>query len=202
MKKKGSPRRLNLIGQTFNEWTVLEKGDLGSNGAVYWKCRCSCGKVKLCQAGMLRNGGTKSCGHDRAIHGHSFTPTGRAWYGMRQRCYNPNDKNYPSYGGRGIKVCSRWLESLQNFVADMGIAPADLSLDRIDVDGDYEPSNCRWATRSEQQRNRRNNPKVDYKGETVTVIELADRAGIRLRTLRWRLANGWSIERAVETPTL
>lgn len=202
MARYKKPRRLDLTGQTFGEWTVLGKGDIAQNGAIYWKCRCSCGTEKLCQAGSLRNGSSVSCGHDRARHGHSFTPTGRAWYGMRQRCYNPSDKNYPSYGGRGIVVCKRWLESLENFLDDMGLAPKDLSLDRIDVNGNYEPGNCRWATRSEQQRNRRNNPKVDYKGETVTVIELAERVGLSLRVLRYRLNNGWDVQTAVETPTL
>lgn len=198
--KKGKPRRLNLVGQIFGEWTVLEKGDIGPNGAIYWKCKCSCGTERFCQASSLRNGASVSCGHDRARHGHSFTPTGRAWYGMRQRCYNPNDKNYLSYGGRGIVVCERWLESLENFVADMGIAPPGLSIDRINVNGNYEPSNCRWATRSEQQRNRTNNPRVDYKGESVTLIEIAERVGLPLRVLRYRLANGWTVNRAIETP--
>lgn len=202
MKPKKS-RRLDLTGQKFGEWIVLEKGDVGPNGAIYWKCKCSCGTEKLVQAGGLRNGHSISCGHDRTIHGYSLTPTGAAWYGMRQRCYNHDDKNYPSYGGRGIKVCERWLERFENFLADMGPSPGKgMSIDRIDVHGNYEPKNCRWATRSEQQRNRRNNPKVDYKGESITLIAVAERVGLPLRTLRWRLANGWEINRAIETPAI
>jgi hypothetical protein len=119
---------------------------------------------------------------------------------MRQRCGNPNDKNYPSYGGRGIKVCERWLESLENFVADMGYAPKGLTLDRIDVDGNYEPSNCRWASRRTQQRNRRNNPKVEYKGQMVNIVDLAEMHGLTNRTLRYRLSNGWDLETALSTP--
>lgn len=196
------PRRLDLTGQTFGQWTVLERADVNSRGAIYWRCRCSCGAEKSCQAGSLRNGTSISCGHDMARHGFSLTPTGRAWYGMRQRCNNPNDKDYSKYGGRGIKVCARWLERIENFIEDMGPAPKGKSIDRIDVHGNYEPSNCRWATRSQQQRNRTNNPRVVYRGESVTEIEIAERVGLPLRVLRWRLANNWDVNRAIETPLL
>ncbi len=201
MPRKGKQRRLDLTGQTFSNWTVLKKGDIGLNGAIYWICRCKCGTEKSVQAGSLRGGKSTGCGCVSWIrHGQSFTPTGRAWYGMRQRCGNPNDKNYPSYGGRGIKVCERWLESLENFVADMGYAPKGLTLDRIDVDGNYEPSNCRWASRRTQQRNRRNNPKVEYKGQMVNIVDLAEMHGLTNRTLRYRLSNGWDLETALSTP--
>lgn len=193
-------RRLDLTGQKFSFWTVLEKGDVGPYGAVYWKCRCECGAVKEVLAGLLRSGSSRSCGCNRARHGYSQTPTGAAWYGMRQRCYNPNDKNYSSYGGRGIEVCKRWQESFENFFADMGEAPKGLTLDRIEVDGNYEPGNCRWATRQTQQRNRRNNPRVNHEGKSVTLVELAERYGITLRALRFRLANNWDLNRALETP--
>jgi hypothetical protein len=97
----------------------------------------------------------------RVKHGHGYrTPTYNSWDGMKQRCLNPRNPNYPSYGGRGITVCERWV-SFENFLADMGERPAGLSLDRVDNDGGYEPGNCRWATRSEQQRNRRRSAYFD-----------------------------------------
>lgn len=201
MKPK-KPRRLDLTGQKFGEWTVLEKGDIGQNGAIYWKCRCSCGTELSVQAGGLRNGHSESCGHDRTIHGYSLTPTGAAWYGLKQRCNNPKDKNYMSYGGRGIKVCERWLERFENFLEDMGPSPGKgMSIDRIDVHGNYEPNNCRWATRSEQQRNRRNNPRAEYEGKLVTLVELSERFKISYRALKYRLDNGWEINEALKTPS-
>ena len=120
---------------------------------------------------------------------------------MLTRCTNVNDEHYELWGGRGIKVCDRWRTSFKNFYADMGDRPEGLSLDRIDNDGDYEPSNCRWATQKQQQNNRRNNTSLAFNGLTATMSDWADRLGISKVTLCARLTRyGWSVERALSTP--
>ena len=134
-------------------------------------------------------------------HGLSRTPEYRAWQMMRLRCTNPKNAAWPNYGGRGITVCDRWLNSVAAFVADMGLKPSPHhELDRIDNDRGYEPSNCRWATRSENDRNRRSTVWVDYQGERVRLIELLERHGIPGDTYAKRIGLGWSMKRALTTP--
>jgi hypothetical protein len=118
---------------------------------------------------------------------------------MIQRCRNPNNLKYADYGGRGISVCARW-RSFENFLADMGERPEGAELDRIDVNGDYEPSNCRWATRAEQNRNRRDTNWVRYGGELVCATELAARLGVATSTLRQRVRYNWPEERLGDPP--
>ena len=119
---------------------------------------------------------------------------------MIRRCENPKAKNFPRYGGRGITVCERWRTSFEAFLSDMGSRPEGKTLDRIDNEGNYEPSNCRWATASEQQRNMRSNQWVEFNGERMIVTDWARRLGISHGTLRHRLARGWSVELAFTTP--
>jgi hypothetical protein len=123
------------------------------------------------------------------------------WCGMKNRCYNRNEPTYPYYGGRGITVCEDWRLSFAFFWADMGPRPSPRhSLDRIDNDGPYSPDNCRWATRSEQSGNRRNNITLTHNGETTFAKEWARRVGLSYETLLHRLDRGWSAERALTTP--
>lgn len=130
-------------------------------------------------------------------HGMWKTAEWRSWSGMRQRC-RPGDKDYANYGGRGIVVCDRWTESFENFYADMGPKPSPRhSLDRIDVNGHYEPGNCRWATASEQALNRRTSVMVEFRGEALPLKEWAQRTGIEYNLLSQRLSRGWSIEKAL-----
>lgn len=119
-----------------------------------------------------------------------------SWRAMMTRCYYKSSHKYPSYGGRGISVCQRW-HVYENFLADMGERPLNLTLDRRDNNGNYEPGNCRWATQIVQNRNRRDNRKIQFAGENISQTEWAERTGIPLGTIRHRLKKGWSIERAL-----
>lgn len=129
------------------------------------------------------------------------TPGFYTWASMLRRCTYSWDQAYPSYGGRGIKVCDRWRKSFYSFIEDMGEKPAGMTLDRIDNNGNYEPGNCRWATAKTQTRNRRNTRRLTYGGETRSLTEWAETKGISIATIRSRLRWGWSDEAALSTPT-
>lgn len=126
----------------------------------------------------------------------SMSPEYRVWWAMRNRCSNPKVSNWKRYGGRGIKVCERWAESFESFVADMGVRPsADHSIDRIDNDGDYTPSNCRWVDRATQMNNRETSVKIEVNGEIRTKSEWAKHLGLSRCSIENRLRRGWSTER-------
>ena len=150
---------ISEIGKVFGELTVLRKVASCKAGHANYECLCSCGNTKVIGASNLRTGNTKSCGCQKTkntkTHGMKKSTTYNSWRSMIQRCANPNDTNYRHYGGRGIKVCEAWAKSFESFYADMGDRPYLRTLDRIEVNGHYEKSNCRWATLSEQARNKR-----------------------------------------------
>lgn len=195
-------------GQVFGRWTVIRKDD---NMYLYWVCKCSCGKVKSVYGPSLNKGKSKSCGCLMAelvsgrtkTHGYS---KGRREYnifkGMVNRCYDERYYQFDRYGGRGIIVCDRWRYSFQNFINDMGDSPGkEYSLDRIDVNGNYEPSNCRWATWTQQQNNRSNNTLLTFNGRTLTQSQWEKETGICQKMISQRIRkHGWSVERALTQP--
>ena len=137
----------------------------------------------------------------RSIHGLSSTPEYRAWQTMRLRCLEPTNRAYPNYGGRGIRVCDRWLNSVEVFVADMGPKPSPAhELDRRDNNGHYEPGNCRWVLRKVNDRNRRSNRLLEFGGEAAPIAEWCERLKLRRDTVWKRLAGGWSVEEALTIP--
>lgn len=182
-----------MIGQVFGKWTVLQRHD-----ARRVLCRCNCGTEKPVRSDHLRNGFTKSCGC-RDTPAKSSSNEYQSWRAMVTRCTNPKAANYYRYGGRGIAICSRWLDSFENFLADMGRRPDLSSLDRIDNYGGYEPTNCRWATAAQQANNRRDNRLITVDGVTRTLQQWSDATGLA-GTLGVRLNNGWDVSDALRTP--
>lgn len=136
-----------------------------------------------------------------AIHRMNGTRTYRIWKGMKERCYKESRKDFASYGGRGIVMCDEWKNSFVNFLADMGEAPENMSIDRINGDGIYEKSNCRWATLEQQANNRRTCIYVTFNGETKTVAQWSRDIGIERKTLEYRIRVGWDVEKALTTPS-
>ena len=198
-RKIGSPYSLNLAGQKFGEWTVTEI----KIGNCYL-CRCSCGTEKVIQTQTIKRGASKSCGCKGKDwcrkHGMEKTSTYSIWSGVKQRCCNPESGLYKNYGGRGITMHPEWRDDFRAFLKDMGERPGDLTLDRINPNGNYEPKNCRWASRKEQARNKRKTIYLEYRGEKRPMAEWAEMMGIKRKILESRIRSGWDIARALETP--
>lgn len=204
MIKGLSSKFIDLTGQKFNRLTVVKyHGKIGAAKAIAWVCSCDCGKALIVSSASLKSGKQKSCGclrkEFKVVHGGYKLRAFRIWASMKQRCLNPEANGYSDYGGRGIKVCEAWLE-FANFLADMGEAPAGMSIDRIDVNGDYEPGNCRWVTGKTQGQNRRNNHILTAFGQSKSLAAFADEYKLEYNTLVRRVKQGWEIERALLEP--
>lgn len=203
-KASSGPRRIDWSGHRFGQVTMLKCVSV-KFGHVRWLMRCDCGKEFVGEVKRQR----KSCGclNTAAIvaasrrHGMAHTPTYRAWDAMKRRCHNPDHKSYPLYGGRGITVCERW-HRFDEFFADMGKVPEGMSIERIDNDGNYEPSNCKWATVAEQSRNRRTNVRVSVLGQMLCLSDAARIVGVCPSTISRRLEKGWSEHDAVFAPSV
>lgn len=190
-------KRLELTGQTFGQLTVQWFSHIGPGGS-YWNCKCECGTVKVVAANALTRGKTVSCGcHKRRLtrersitHNMSRHRAYASWKAMHQRCTHQQHPDYHRYGGRGVSIHPAW-HTFEGFWADMGPSwRVDLTLDRIDPDGNYEPDNCRWATRKQQSRNRRNNHVIDTPLGPMAIAEAADRFKLTPKVIAQRIATG------------
>jgi hypothetical protein len=203
--------RKNVIGHVFGRLTIVAE-DSPLYGMRRVVCECSCGGGKTAYLSNLKKGLTASCGclqrerasqsaSSRIKHGQYRTPEYRCWRGILQRCHNPRNKQFKDYGGRGIKMCYEWRNDFPSFLAHVGKRPSSShSLDRRDNNLAYEPGNVRWATHIEQHNNTRQNRIVDVDGSPHTLAEAIRLKGQRSNVVRQRIAIGWSVERALNTP--
>lgn len=204
----------SLIGERFGRLTVISTDSDVFNATTKWNCICDCGNSTQSLTHNLLRGSAKSCGclrRERASeysksqikHGGTKTRLYRIWHSMKCRCYYEGDKCYNAYGAKGIKVCIEWLESFavfRNWALANGYAE-NLTIDRIDVNGDYTPENCRWATNAEQANNRTDTVFLTYKGTTKPLTEWANEMGIDRGVLYARIKHyGWPVEKALLTP--
>jgi hypothetical protein len=202
-------KREIVPGDEFDFWVAVSWDEESSR----WLCQCVCGAEKLVIPASLLSHSSKSCGcrrkellrESRKKHGHcsrsGASATYRSWRAMIDRCYNEDRRTYARYGGRGIRVCERWRHSFQNFLDDIGERPSRRhTVNRIDNDGHYEPGNVRWSLPAEQSKNTSRNRTFEWKGETLTLTDLATRVGINQKTIIGRLNNGWPIADALTVP--
>jgi hypothetical protein len=205
-------KALELSGKRFGKLVAIKQhGERSSRGLIQWLCKCDCGNMTLAVGNKLSNNGVKSCGclkqesaHKLGLtlnktHGQSRTVEYKAWQNMITRCYNENSPNYVNYGGRGISVCGRWKNSFEKFLSDMGPKPKDsFSLERINNNRGYSPANCKWASRSEQNSNKRDIPLYEYKGKKYTCRQLCALTGVNPATFKYRIKQGNSIKAALK----
>lgn len=197
------PNTKDISGKRFGRLIALSishsKKTLNFRGTkLYWNCVCDCGNTAIIAAPNLYRGDTRSCGcyqKERAVssnttHGMSNSTEFDIWNSMKQRCTNPANRAFRDYGGRGIRVCSRWTASFAHFLEDVGPRPKGMQLERMNNEKGYEPGNVRWATRIEQARNKRNTILVSSDGLTLSLKEWSTRTGIRYGTLWSRLKHG------------
>jgi hypothetical protein len=208
----------DMIGKRFGRLVVIGDGDGKAIGIKKvrirptWILQCDCGTIKELTQASVKVGSAKSCGcyqkekqqvtarkNAKTTCYQQDHPLKSVWWSMHVRCYNKKNKRYHRYGGRGIKVCERW-NSFENFVADMPPRPEGFSIDRIDNDKDYEPGNCRWADSKTQGNNTSQTRFYEYKGERLSITQLAEKYALKAATLWIRLKSGWNIEEAIERP--
>lgn len=202
---------IDITGKRFGRLIAIRLDRIekrkGGGTTHFWLCQWDCGNITIVRKVMLLNGHTKSCGcyqRDRAkianiAHGLRYHPLYQIWLGIKKRCYNPNCQYYYCYGGRGITMCKEWKNNFKIFY-DWAIKNGykkNLSIDRINNNGDYEPSNCRWATDIEQARNSRHNRNITYNNEIHCVAEWAEILNISECKIRHRLNRGWNIEKTL-----
>jgi hypothetical protein len=196
------PKRIDLAGRKYGKLTVIEYSHT-KYGKCFWKCRCDCGKLSVVLGRYLKTGHTTSCGCQRGnrttIHGMSKARIYRIWRSMKTRTNPNNREKYPYYSGRGITRCKEWdqFEPFYDWAMENGYSD-NLSIDRIDVNGNYEPSNCRWATLKEQGRNKRNNHLIEIDNIKITASELTDITKIGKSCMAARVRRGYSGEKLLK----
>lgn len=189
----------NLAGKKFGRLTVIEKSEKRKN-KIIWICKCDCGEIVSVPGESLKSGNTKSCGcyksyviaNRNRTHNKTSTRIYTIWRAAKQRCYYEKDKRYRDYGGRGITICDEWLHNFQAFY-DWAMANGyrdDLTIERKDVNGNYEPGNCEWITRERQANNKRNSRVIEYDGEQHTLSEWSRITGINHKTILYRYNHG------------
>ena len=193
------------VGERYGMLKVLKSSARTNSGRLQFECLCDCGNTTIAESSNIERGRTSSCGcyrtQSRYRHNMVNSSEYQSWCALRVRCYNKKSDHYKDYGGRGIKVCDSWLESFNNFFDDMGYKPnRRYSIDRINNDGDYTPSNCRWAKKKIQARNKRNNHILSYNGESHPITEWEEKLGFKQGTVKSRIYYGWDIERALTEP--
>lgn len=195
----------DLTGQTFDRLTVIKLSrdvKTGNRYRKYWLCKCECGNTKEVRTDSLTSGNVRSCGcikkeqdRENLVKNHRHKMSGKRlysiWQKMKDRCYNPNVRSYKDYGARGIKICDEWIvpDNFFQWALSNGYRE-DLTIDRIEVNGNYGPSNCKWSTAKEQARNRRSNIEVEYQGKKMTLIEAAEKSNISYKVLNARYRRG------------
>lgn len=208
-------------GERFGRLVVVERAEsyINPNGLprTAWKCKCDCGNEVVVLAQSLSNGSTKSCGclrneriheicrtHGELVNKKKRTHLYSVWENMKRRCFNSKNKFYYCYGGRGITVCDEWKNSFEAFRSWSYANGYDeaLSLDRIDVNGNYEPSNCRWITMKEQSNNKRTSHFLTLHGDTKTLAQWSEATGLSYPTILYRLKRGWSVEDTLMKPSM
>ena len=201
---------VNVIGQKFGKYVVIARSDKRTKAQKQIVlCKCDCGNEKEVIVNNLRSGLTVSCGCWKdantskrlKTHGLSKTSMYLRYRSMIKRCYDPLNEEYHNYGGRGIKVCDRWLESIDNYIEDMGKPIFSMaSIDRIDNNQGYSKENCHWATKKEQSVNRRTTKFIEFNGETLCMADWSRKLGCEKKVISQRLKAGWTIEQALTMP--
>ena len=199
---------IDLTGKRFARLIVIEKAKSINNGIVIWKCKCDCGNETFVRGNNLKTGAVKSCGCLKKIshtqkHNMSKTKIYRTWASMKNRCCNPNTQYFKNYGGRGINVCKEWMESFESFRnwAYTNGYSDDLTIERIDNNGNYCPENCTWIPLSEQAKNRRNGYSITYKNKTQNLKSWCDELNLDYKMIHNRIYKlNWSFERAIQEP--
>lgn len=209
----------DLIGKTFNRLTVLEFAGRDKHKSRIWNCACECGGTATASTNSLKRGNTKSCGclqKEKAaksgkkfltVHGLSKHPNGkktrlfRIWTGIKTRCLNPNDHAFPRYGGRGILLCKEWMDFavFHEWAINNGYKD-NLTIERVDLNGNYEAANCKWITKGDQANNRKSSRFISFENNQYTLSQLARKHSISVPLLHARLSRGWTIEDAVKEP--
>lgn len=206
-KKLETKRAVGMLRMRFGRLRVVAPSGVNKFDKGLWRCICDCGNETVVPTSYLRSGHTTSCGCalierqalGNPIHGASHKRVYTTWLNMKHRCDDPGTEGYSNYGGRGIRVCERW-HSFENFYADMGDPPHMMTLDRIDNDGNYDPTNCRWASKHTQSRNKRTNRNITIDDKTMCLKDWCKYYSIEIATVYARLKRGWNIEEALTCP--